>query len=36
MTGKYGAYDKVVLQLGSKGAAVTVLQTALWIRPGRR
>ena len=33
MTGKYGAYDAVVLQQGSTGAAVTVLQAALWISP---
>ena len=33
VTGKYAAYDKVVLKVGSKGAAVTVLQSALWVTP---
>ena len=33
MTGKYAAYDKVVLKVGAKGAAVTVLQSALWVDP---
>ena len=33
VTGKYGAYDKVVLKQGSNGPAVEVLQTALWISP---
>ena len=32
-TGKYAAYDKVVLQVGSQGAAVKVLQSALRIAP---
>ena len=32
-TGKYAAYDKVVLKVGSKGAAVKVLQSALRIAP---
>ena len=33
VTGKYAAYDKVVLKVGSKGAAVKVLQSALWVSP---
>ncbi len=32
-TGKYAAYDKVVLKVGSKGSAVKVLQSALRIVP---
>ena len=32
-TGKYAAYDKVVLQVGSQGSAVKVLQSALRIAP---
>ena len=35
-TGKYAAYDKVVLQTGSTGSAVKVLQSALRVTPGRR
>ena len=31
--GKYAAYDKVVLKVGSKGSAVKVLQSALRIVP---
>ena len=33
VTGRYAAYDKVVLKVGSKGAAVKVLQSALWVGP---
>ena len=33
VTGKYAAYDKVVLKVGSKGYAVKVLQSALRIVP---
>ena len=33
VTGRYAAYDKVVLKVGSKGSAVTVLQSALWVNP---
>ena len=32
-TGKYAAYDKVVLKVGAKGSAVKVLQSALRIVP---
>ena len=32
-TGKYAAYDKVVLQTGSTGSAVKVLQSALKVTP---
>ena len=32
-TGRYAAYDKVVLKVGSKGSAVKVLQSALRIVP---
>ncbi len=32
-TGKYAAYDKVVLQVGSTGSAVKVLQAALKVTP---
>ena len=31
MTGAYAAYDKVVLQVGSKGSAVKALQSALYV-----
>ena len=33
VSGKYAAYDKVVLKVGSRGSAVKVLQSALRIKP---
>ena len=33
VTGRYAAYDKVVLKVGSKGSAVKALQGALRVKP---